>query len=78
MKAKWKTFETPPASNLRVIVIFYWPDEDDYNMTLQAWNGWDVAYMESNGWGEGTYPVLWMEAPSYPENIPNVNGEKIH
>lgn len=28
--------------------------------------------MEMEGWGEGTYPVMWTQAPEYPNNLPNI------
>jgi len=69
----WKTFDTPPSQYQRVIVIFYWFEMGDYNMTIQSWDGWHDDLMEHDGWGFGTYPVRWMEAPDYPE-LPEIHG----
>ena len=71
--AEWMTFATPPSRGTRVIVVFYWPQAEDYNMIIKAWYGWSAEEMADEGWGAGTYPVMWMPAPEYPE-LPEVHG----
>jgi hypothetical protein len=65
--AKWKTFATPPKHGDRVTVVFYCPDVQDYNMIIMVWHGWNVDQMEADHYGPSTYPVMWKEAPEYPE-----------
>jgi hypothetical protein len=70
----WKTFETPPKTGTHILVVFYWPNGDSYNMCLYYWEGfWNAALMEQDDWGMGTYPVKWMYRPEYPD-MPEDNG----
>jgi hypothetical protein len=32
-----------------------------------VWHGWNVDQMEADHYGPSTYPVMWKEAPEYPE-----------
>ena len=74
MIVDWKTFDAPPPKNTHILVVFYWPNGEDYNMCLYYWMGaWDADFMESCDWGVGTYPVRWTERPEYPE-LPEVHG----
>ena len=71
---EWKTFETQPEIGNHILVVFYWPDADDYNMCMYYWEGfWNAALMEKDDWGMGTYPVMWMYRPEYPD-MPEYNG----
>ena len=70
----WNTFDTPPPDHSFLIVVFWWPEGEAYNMCLHTWtNRWDSGVMEADGWGKGTLPVRWMFRPDYPE-LPETNG----
>jgi hypothetical protein len=55
-----------PLQRDRVIVCFWWPEGDDFNMVLEAW----PYDFEANDWGRGCLPTKWMPAPEYPEDLP--------
>ena len=61
-----KCADRKPKMGDHVIICFWWPDGEAYNMVFGSW----PCDYELNEWGTGCLPVTWMSAPEYPEDLP--------